>query len=586
MILQEIIFPKKEICSEKELYYRGNLEKDKNRYIIKNGEIVEFNTYFNSFSVEKWKKYTNIKKLILNLTISGICEINIKNKYYENKILKEDIIQTISVNEKNEKSIQIPMEILKLKGIISFEINGIQDCIIHKGNWSDDENRELNDVKIGICICTFKREEFVKRNVNMLKDKILDNDNSQMRDKLQIFVVDNAQTLDEKEFEHKNIHFIKNKNVGGAGGFTRGIIEATFKSNNNITNCILMDDDIIFDSSVVEKTYSFLSLLKKEYSKCMIGGAMLLENNRGIQAVSGEQWNGKNRVMRNANLDLIVEENIVKNELEGEINYNGWWYCCIPTSIITRNNLPLPIFIHMDDVEYGIRNQNGLIVLNGIGVWHPDFVNKGPITNTYYNVRNKLIIDSKYGQNKKFNTKMYLLTIVLYYLCQYKYAEAELALRGYKDYYSGIDNFKKIDAEELHKNLLTYRYNMVESNIKIDKEMKSDTIISKLLKCIKGVIGYIMPKFLDKKVYTSNVAVVSTAFAKKITILNIENKKEYNLERDYKRLKNCLKEYRKIAKIIDKEHNQINQEWKNRFEEITNFEFWNKYLELKWRKEI
>ena len=55
MILQKIIFPKEDLCAEKELYYRGDLEKE--------GETIQFNTYFNSFSIEKWKKYTNLENL-------------------------------------------------------------------------------------------------------------------------------------------------------------------------------------------------------------------------------------------------------------------------------------------------------------------------------------------------------------------------------------------------------------------------------------------------------------------------------------------------------------------------------------------
>ena len=43
------------------------------------------------------------------------------------------------------------------------------------------------------------------------------------RDKLEVFIIDNGQTLGE--FEHPSIHTLPNKNAGGSGGFARGIIE-------------------------------------------------------------------------------------------------------------------------------------------------------------------------------------------------------------------------------------------------------------------------------------------------------------------------------------------------------------------------
>ena len=73
MILQKILLPNFNICQEKELYYKGDLEKD--------NSLVEFNSYFNSFSIEKWKKYTKLENLTLSISCSGIGDINIVNSY-------------------------------------------------------------------------------------------------------------------------------------------------------------------------------------------------------------------------------------------------------------------------------------------------------------------------------------------------------------------------------------------------------------------------------------------------------------------------------------------------------------------------
>ena len=54
--------------------------------------------------------------------------------------------------------------------------------------------------------------------------------------------------------------------------------------------------------------------------------------------------------------------------------------------VVTRDNLPIPLFLHHDDIEYGIRNQaHGIAFLNGIGVWHKGFEQTFPseATETY-----------------------------------------------------------------------------------------------------------------------------------------------------------------------------------------------------------
>ena len=48
-------------------------------------------------------------------------------------------------------------------------------------------------------------------------------ENENLDDSYKMFIVDNGKTLEYED--RKNVFFFKNKNYGGAGGFTRGIIE-------------------------------------------------------------------------------------------------------------------------------------------------------------------------------------------------------------------------------------------------------------------------------------------------------------------------------------------------------------------------
>ena len=62
-------------------------------------------------------------------------------------------------------------------------------------------------------------------------------------------------------------------NVGGAGGFTRGMIEA-LELPKKPTHVLLMDDDVMVMPESLFRTYYLLRLLKDEYKKCFLSGAM------------------------------------------------------------------------------------------------------------------------------------------------------------------------------------------------------------------------------------------------------------------------------------------------------------------------
>lgn len=64
MILQNLVFPKENICNEPELYFHGTTDGK-----IPAGNEADLFTYFNSFSAYKWKMYTKIKEVRFRLRV-------------------------------------------------------------------------------------------------------------------------------------------------------------------------------------------------------------------------------------------------------------------------------------------------------------------------------------------------------------------------------------------------------------------------------------------------------------------------------------------------------------------------------------
>lgn len=469
MKIQELLFPVIGRCTETELYYRTNsderadIDRSKPAIVFEKNAKVDFDTYFNGFYLEKWSKYTILNNLSLKLLLSGRFKVILMTK----ELIHEDVIEKI-VNESVIDSQDVQEYVFSYdnadakKGMYTFALESLQEgSRFYGGSYCSEVPAEkIRKVKIGIGICTFRREAFIEKNLRILKESILENTDSVMYDRLEVFIADNGQTLDREKLSGEKIHINPNRNLGGAGGFTRDLIEI-LKHNDDlkITHVLLMDDDIVIEPEALVRTYTILSLLKDEYIDAFVGGAMLRLDQQYIQVESGACWNGGQLVSLKNNLDLTLSENCLFNEVEEYREFNAWWFCCFPVNVVREDNLPLPIFIRGDDLEYGLRNMKHLILTNGICVWHEPFENKYSSFLEYYITRNQLIDNSFHCQ--WFGTKQLAHDILLHTiqeLMYYRYRNMDIYLRGIKDFLKGPKWLMEQDGETLHKEIMAAGY--------------------------------------------------------------------------------------------------------------------------------
>jgi len=79
-----------------------------------------------------------------------------------------------------------------------------------------------------------------------------------------------------------------------------------------------------------------------------------------------------------------------------EVDFNGWWMCLVPLSVVRRIGASLPLFLKWDDAEYGLRAaENGVatVTLPGAALWHMPWTDKddGLDWQAYYQLRNRLV---------------------------------------------------------------------------------------------------------------------------------------------------------------------------------------------------
>ncbi len=584
MVLQKVLFAKREICNEQEMYFIGKeFENTENGITISQGGILDADTYFNSFSVRKWRKYTKIKNLKLSLDISGKCNIYLCYVWIDkDNIIRRNGDNKVYYNKENAERERITLEFPELKeGVIAYYRIGACDDDVHfYGGAYEADIDEPNEIKIVLGICTYKREEYIRRNIEKINKDLINNKESELYGKLRVVISDNGQTLNPKDYNSEHILLVRNKNLGGSGGFTRCLIEAKkMQEEHSLTHIILMDDDIVLDTAVIERTYAILTALKSEYREAVIGGAMLVLDDKIRQFENGALYYRGMLHFEDKNMDLRPVRSVIRNERDKDINYNAWCYCCMPLSRITLDNLPLPYFIHMDDVEYGVRNKFKIITLNGICVWHPFYSNQRGAGIVYYDVRNKLITMSELGGMHIRDYAMFYLETFHRSIFNYDYNRTLAACQAILDFCKGIDYFKNIDPLKLNQEINSYNLAWQSDDKEIKCRINNELSFDYCSK--KGLIkNYLLPSKYKEIVMDKDISEAYPYRAKKLIIYNSLKEQYCEYKKSLWMMLKCKYACRKVKKAIKKRLLPCSFEWAERIDELKNIDFWKKYLDL------
>lgn len=605
MNIQKILFPQVGRCTDREMYFRFeksnygssgtqtlNYCSGSQMITFKSGETIWFDTYFNGFSIEKWKKYTVLDNLTLKLKLSGRFKVILLNKEEIHDDVFEKVVNEVIVESEEQKIYEFPYTGINAKGMYTFGLVALTDnCLFFGGSYcSKIPNEAIRNVKIGIGICTFRREDFIEKNLKLLRESILENADSPLYEHLEVFVSDNGKTLNIEKLQTPQIHIYPNRNLGGAGGFTRDLIEIMNHNDDlHVTHALLMDDDLVIEPEALVKTYTLLSILKEEYADAFVGGAMLRLDRQYIQVESGAMWNGGNLESLKVNLDLRECDACLYNETEEYAEYNAWWYCCFPIDIVTPENLPLPIFIRGDDLEYGLRNMKHLILMNGICVWHEPFENKYSSFLEYYIIRN-LLIDNSFHY-PKYGAKDLNRTICKHCIQEimfYRYKNVDLYLQGVKDFLKGPGWLMQQDGEALHKQVMNvgYKGELLENldmhfNYPKYKETykTQHSILSKIKRNLTFNGLFLWPKG-ESIVQMAAPKTVQCYRKKRIMHYDAAGKKAFITKRSVITSLKCLCKTTKMMFLVCFKLKKTQQKYRTDGLKLRNLEFWNRYLEL------
>lgn len=442
------LFPTSGGCEEKEMYYRdeetlSDLFDGELRF--REGANLSFDTYFNVFDYAVYRDDTAINEIAYVLSLQGnltlqlrlLCPAEKKDEYQDILLSERDF----SSPEKTEIRLPLSFSHLPEKGTIYLAISAHSDGAFF-GGYIEAEAEPLRSVKIGVAITTFKREAFVKRNVAAIMRDL-------PQEEFGVFVVDNGATLTQEDVP--GAHLFPNKNLGGSGGFARGIYEIC--RNEAYTHILLTDDDISFESEIFRRTAAILRYAT-DPDRIILGASMLFLDKPYIQHEFGSRWNGRCVLSQNKKKDMRKRTSLLLNASAKPAQYTAWWFNCFSVSLPKRIGLPFPFFIKIDDVEYCLRANCKILLLNGIGVWHESFENKFSAILEYYSKRNELILNALLGKRHGMCTAFrILLRGVSKQLIFQHYFALDLVFKAFDDFLAGADTFGQTDPEKLHAEL-------------------------------------------------------------------------------------------------------------------------------------
>jgi len=392
IIIQSMVLPN-EICDEKELYFRiqkpGALLQKEDSLILEKNAIISTNTYMNCFDIQAWTQYTGITTYKLVIEAQGKGHITLYSLDTNMPIAK------CSIDTDTPQKYSIEFQEIGSAHLVYFEVKSEETLCITKASYiAICKEETVNTIHFDLLICTYKRRDEVRALLKQIRQSLFFDKSSSLYGALTIRIIDNASELDTKNDEHVKIYH--NPNTGGSGGFTRGILESRKELEKHKTShVIFMDDDVQMINETLYRLYALLLLATKEYQHRVIAGRMFRMDKKNIQYTACEVWNGGDIRHIGENQDMCQVKHLKQMNHElGE--YTGWWFGCFPIDFVNKE-LPLPFFLHCDDVDYGLRFGKEPLVMNGIQVWHETFENRLSPTIIYYDIRNSLIVNTIHG---------------------------------------------------------------------------------------------------------------------------------------------------------------------------------------------
>jgi GT2 family glycosyltransferase len=228
---------------------------------------------------------------------------------------------------------------------------------------------------------------------------------------------------------------IRQRNLGGSGGFARGLHEGL--TDSRITHVALLGDDAVAQPERLAHAWAFAQAAR---SPTLVGG-------QTVDDVAPKALHRLGAAFPST------------SQVPPSVDFLPWRMCLVPRAAVEAIGLPLPFFLKWDDVEYGLRATAAgfpSVVLPGAVVWHDSLAERDAESGwqAYFLLRNRIVTALLHDRRPTVLVAQWM-ALSLRYLARREPAAAAMHWAALKDVLHG--------PGWLHRDLETSRERAVET---------------------------------------------------------------------------------------------------------------------------
>ncbi len=425
------------------------------------GGVLDLDTYFNSFDETVWRRHTVLGGLRCTLRLAGAARVELwrHSRYAPGVLVAEARASAESGREDvvlDVPALPHPRAAGRLALRIVADAGAGEPAELVAGVWTTET--PLAPVRLMPVICTFDRDGPLAEVLDRLE-----RDADVLEAVAGVVVVNNGKPgLASRLQPARNLpglagrlHVVEQDNVGGAGGFTRGLLEARALGASHV---ILMDDDVVIEPESVLRTARLYALAREDL---VVAGHMLdLFRPTHLYEAGARLDDAKlATVPLHLGAELSHPGSLDRFHDETPMHYNGWWFMGLKLSLLDRVGYPMPCFIRGDDVEFGRRLHDAgvpLVASPGIGIWHEPFYAKLGSWHVYYEFRNMFVLAARHLPDPTRKLGAVAMKWIVAELLMFRYQRAALLIRAVEDFLGGPGIYAR-NPREVHASLAELR---------------------------------------------------------------------------------------------------------------------------------
>ncbi|NNU27905.1 glycosyltransferase [Isoptericola sediminis] len=367
------------------LYLEGSAAEDADRAVVApDGTVVVpagtsqgFATYFGAFPASYWVRWTGTTVARLELSLEGAGTVRVSRSAPDGS---SAVVATEPVAA--ELAIDVDVRDAADGGWLWFEVEATDEVRVRSGRWLVDV-APRREGRVSLAITTVNKPDFCHATLSAiagspaLREVV---DTVYVIDQGSDKVVDHPRHAEVARALGDQLTVIDQGNFGGSGGFSRGMLE-TLESGADAV--MLMDDDVTVDPEALLRAVRFH---RSAVDPVIVGGHMLDYYAPTVLHAFSEHvdqrhfmWGSVVREQERHDLATAPLRDTPWLHARADGDFNGWWMCLVPTTVLREVGLSLPFFIKWDDAEYCLRaGEAGFptVSLPGAALWHVAWVDK------------------------------------------------------------------------------------------------------------------------------------------------------------------------------------------------------------------